>query len=159
MEDTGVGTEAAADRGSWCRSPHTLSLTHSPRHPQPVQPPARTPTQRFRLPQPFTRRPASLPCPHRTWNYAKDNLWNRCLSLHSRCNFCYGPKRRERMINQSWDRPKVVKGGMTLAKSTNLRNKHKHRDIAQGIGINANEEAGGTPRTSRSPEGMPIGPM
>lgn len=90
---------------------------------------------------------SSLPPPHlELWQ--RLDLWSRCLSLNSRCNCCYGPKRRKIMINLSWGRPKVVKSGMTLAKSTNLKNKHKHQDIAQGIGINANEEARGTVRTS-----------
>lgn len=53
------------------------------------------------------------------------------------------------MINQSWGRPKVVKGGMTLAKSTDLRDKHKYRDVALGIGVRANEEAGRYPLNIR----------
>lgn len=145
MEGTEVGMEAAADRASWCC---TLSLTHPPAtlgSPTSSQESHTTLSSPTSLHQEASH--SSLPSPHLEL-CQRLHLWSRCLSLNSRCNCCYGPKRRKIMINQSWDRPKVVKGGMTFSKSIDLRNKHKHRDIAQGIGINANEETSVTPRTS-----------
>lgn len=133
-QGSGDGGESGQGFMSW--APCTLSLTHPPSHPQPG-----VPHNAFTSPALHQEASlSSLPPPHLELCQSL-YLWSICLSLNSRCNCCYGPKRRKIMINQSWGRTKVLKGGMTLAKSTALENKHKYQDVAHGSGVNANEEA------------------
>lgn len=128
---------------------HELGTLHSVPHSSSQPPAARSPTQCLHLPALHQEASlSSLPPPHLEL-CQRLYLWSICLSLNSRCNCCDGPKRRKIMINQSWGRTKVLKGGMTFAKSTALENKHKYQDFAHGIGVNANEEARWYPRTSR----------
>lgn len=54
-------------------------------------------------------------------------------------------KEKKVIIKQSWARPKVVKDGTALTRSTGLRSPHEHQGVAQGTGVSTKAEAGRRP--------------
>uniref|UniRef100_A0A2I3HUH6 60 kDa heat shock protein, mitochondrial n=1 Tax=Nomascus leucogenys TaxID=61853 RepID=A0A2I3HUH6_NOMLE len=76
--------------------------------------------------------------PHLTQAYAKEVKFTNAVAI------TMGPKRRTVIIEQSWGSPKVIKDGVTVAKSIDLKNKYKNIEakLVQDVANDTNEEAG-----------------
>uniref|UniRef100_A0A2K6N4B0 Uncharacterized protein n=1 Tax=Rhinopithecus bieti TaxID=61621 RepID=A0A2K6N4B0_RHIBE len=89
-------------------------------------------------------RPMSrVPAPHLTRAYAKDVKFGVDL-LADAVAITMGPKGRIVITEQSWGSSKVTKDGVTVAKSIDLKDKHKNigGKLVQDVANNKNEEAG-----------------